>query len=182
MLLHTCCGPCALPIIEYFKKEKPDEKLVLLFYNPNIYPKSEYLKRYLQVKKIAKIYQLKPYRGPYQPKKWLKFLKKNLSQAPESYLENSQRCQQCFAFRLKYTAAFAKKFHFKNFGTTLSINRFKDAKFINQVGEELAKICHLKYETFPLDIHQAEKISRELSQKYQIYRQKYCGCQFSLRH
>jgi len=179
MLLHTCCAVCALPIIEYLLKEKKVKDITLYFYNPNIYPKEEYDRRLKDVKKIAKIYKLKFVNGRYKYNEWLEYIKKSLPQLPEEYLENSDRCLSCFRFRLEKTVEFAKKNNFNEFNTTLSVNRFKNIDYINQYAKELAKKHQLIYKTFNLNPNKAHKVNLELTKKYGLYRQKYCGCEFS---
>lgn len=182
MLLHTCCATCALPIIEYLLTEEKVEDITLYFYNPNIYPKEEYNKRLKDIEKIAKIYKLKIVEGEYKHNEWLDYIKKSLFQSPGKYPENSERCLSCFRFRLEKTAEFAKKNKFDEFGTTLSINRFKNVDYINQYAKKLAKEHQLVYKIFNLDVNKAYEVSLELTRKYNLYRQKYCGCEFSIKH
>lgn len=179
MLLHTCCAVCALPIIEYLLKEKVRD-ITLYFYNPNLYPEEEYNKRLKDVEKISKIYKLKLIVGKYEHSRWLDYIKKSLPQSPEEYLENSDRCLSCFRFRLEETAEFAKKNNFNEFATTLSMNRFKNVDYVNQCAKKLAKEYQLVYKTFDLDPNKAYGIGLQLTKKYNLYRQKYCGCEFSM--
>jgi predicted adenine nucleotide alpha hydrolase (AANH) superfamily ATPase len=178
MLLHTCCAPCALPIIEYLLKEKVKD-ITLYFYNSNIYPEEEYNKRLKDVEKISKIYKLKLIVGKYEHSKWLKYLKKSLPKSPEKYLENSDRCLSCFCFRLEGTVEFARKNNFNEFSTTLSVNRFKNTEFINKHGKSLANKYKIKYKRFDIDFNKAYGLGLKLSKKHNLYRQKYCGCEFS---
>jgi len=180
MLLHTCCAACALPIIEYLLTEKKVKDLTLYFYNPNIYPEEEYKKRLKDVEKIAKIYKLKLIKGVYEHNRWLDYIKKSLPKSPEKYLENSERCLSCFRFRLEETAEFAKRNNFDEFGSTLSINRFKNVNFINQYAQKLAKKYQLTYKVLNISPNKAYNLGLELSKKHNLYRQKYCGCEFSM--
>ena len=179
MLLHCCCGPCALaPLQELINHEiRP----TLYFYNPNIYPYGEFKKRYQALKKVAKKYRLKLIKGPYRHQKWLNFLKNHLTEPPQNYPENDQRCQFCFLERLEQTARFAKKKGYQNFATTLSVNRFKDIDYINQKGRELAQNYKLNYYQFNLNPSEASLFNLRLAQELKLYRQKYCGCEFSLK-
>lgn len=152
----------------------------LFFYGPNIYPEEEYLRRLEETKKIASLYNIELYEGDYDHKRWLQFIKRTLPQPPEKFHENGERCLACFQFRLNVTAAFAKEKGFQSFATTLSISRFKDTIFINNYGKLLAERNGLNYETFPLNADEAHRVGIELSKKHNIYRQKYCGCEFSL--
>lgn len=179
LLLHTCCAPCALPILDYLIKHEITD-IVLYYYNPNIYPKAEYSRRLEEVKKIAKIYKLGIIEGEYCHKKWLRYITESLPQPPANYPENSQRCLVCFSFRLKNTAKLAWQKNFSEFATTLSVNRFKDTEFIDDLGEKLAVKYGIKYRKFFLDPNQAYQVGLQLSRKYNIYRQKYCGCEFSM--
>ena len=180
MLLHTCCAPCTLSIIEYLLKKEKVKDITLYFYNSNIFPEKEYKKRLKDVEKIAKIYKLKLVNGVYEHNKWLDYIKEALPQPPERYLENSDRCLSCFRFRLEKTAKFAKENNFDEFATTLSINRFKNIDYINQYAKKLAKKYQLTYKVLDLDPDKAYEIGLQLSKKYNLYRQKYCGCEFSM--
>jgi len=180
MLLHICCAPCALPIIEYLLKTKKANEFALYFYNPNIFPKKEYEKRREEVEKIAKIYNLKLFTGDYRHEEWREYLEEELPQPPFSYLENKERCFACFRFRLEKTAQFARENKYERFGTTLSINRYKDTEAINNYGFFLAEKNHLSYQEFEIEPGKAHQLELELSRRYDLYRQKYCGCEFSL--
>ncbi len=179
MLLHTCCAVCALPIIEYLLREKVKD-ITLYFYNPNIYPQGEYEKRLKDVEKISEIYRLKLIIGGYEHSKWLDYVKKSLPQLPEFYSENSERCLSCFRFRLEETVKFAKKNNFDEFTTTLNVNRFKNTEFINKYGKSLANKYKIKYKRFDIDFNKAYGLGLKLSKKYHLYRQRYCGCEFSM--
>jgi predicted adenine nucleotide alpha hydrolase (AANH) superfamily ATPase len=182
MLLHICCAPCGLPIIDYLIHDAKmgAEDLALYFYNPNLYPPGEYLKRLKEVEKIAQIYGVTLIEGKYDNKEWLVHLKRNLVKEPESYFENEERCKECLVFRLNDFASKAKELGYAKIATTLSLNRYKDTEFINSWGTKLATKMSLQYETFPLDKTDAYNKSLELTKKYNIYRQKYCGCEYSL--
>ena len=180
MLLHTCCAVCALPIIEYLLKEGRAKDITLYFYNPNIYPEEEYIKRLKDVEKISKIYKLKLIVGKYKHDKWFEYLKKSLPKPPEEYLENSDRCLSCFRFRLEKTVKFAQDNNFDEFATTLSVNRFKNTEFIDKYGKFLSNKYKIKYKKFNIDFNEAYELGLKLSKKYNLYRQKYCGCEFSM--
>ena len=179
LLLHTCCAPCALSIIEYLVNDKKESQIALYFENSNIWPKEEYKKRLQEVEKIAKIYNLDLIKARYKHKKWLEFLKNKLPKILTDYPENDLRCLICFQFRLLKTVLKAQAAGFKEFGTTLSVNRFKDTDFINQYAQKLARENNLTYIQFPLDPQKAHQKEKELCQKHNLYSQKYCGCEFS---
>ena len=170
--------PCGLPLIESAMAE--NKPLALHFYNPNIYPFGEYQKRLAETERIAAAYGLELYRGEYDHDEWAAFVGSNLLEAPENYPENSPRCTACFRYRIEKTASFAKENGFMEFATTLSVNRFKDTVFINNYGKFIADKMQLKYKLFELNAIEAHRIGVELSRKHRVYRQKYCGCEFSL--
>ncbi len=174
LLLNVCCAPCALPLIEAAGKP------TLFFYGPNIYPKEEYDKRLGETEKVAQLYKLDFLTGEYEHEAWLAYVKAQLPNPLDTYAEGSERCQACFRFRLAGTARFAKENGFKRFATTLSVSRFKDVSFINRYGDDLAREQGLEYFPFTLDSHAAHKRGLELSREHHIYRQRYCGCEFSL--
>lgn len=180
MVLHCCCGSCALPIIDYLLNKKKEKEIILYFSNSNIYPEKEYFKRLKGLKEIALIYNLLLFEDEYNHKNWLHYIKRHLSNSLNSYPENDIRCLYCFKYRLERTKDFCIKNNLLEFGTTLSVNRFKNTNFINDYGLKLARENNLKYIPFDLDPLKAYQKGIELSKKYNLYRQKYCGCEFSL--
>jgi predicted adenine nucleotide alpha hydrolase (AANH) superfamily ATPase len=179
VLLNVCCAPCSLPIIDYLIQTSV--KATLFFYGPNIFPAEEYEKRLSAVREVAQDYQIDLFEGGYDHAGWLKYIKQSLMISPESYAENGERCLFCYRYRLKKTAEFAKENLFDAFAATLSVSRFKDTDFINHCAADLARQYGLDYRTFPLDPGAAHQRGRELSKKLGVYRQKYCGCEYSLR-
>lgn len=130
---------------------------------------------------MANLYSLDFLTGEYEHEAWLRFVTSQLPNSPETYPEGGVRCQACFKFRLAGTARFAKEEGFQRFATTLSVSRFKDVGLINRYGFELAQQHGLEYVSFSLDAGAAHRKGLELSRQHGIYRQKYCGCEFSLR-
>jgi len=179
LLLHSCCAPCALPLIEDLKNNTNYE-IVLFYSNSNIFPKEEYDRRLNALKEIASIYKLELIEDEYNHQKWLDYLKQNLALPLASYKENQERCLQCFEFRILRTIEKTKELKIDTFATTLSVNRFKDTNYINKFAQEIARLNNLTYYQFNLDPFVSHQKSRELVKKYQIYSQKYCGCEFSL--
>lgn len=180
LLLHCCCAPCALPLIEYLQKNTSYE-IILFYSNSNIFPKTEYKKRKTALKKIAQQYQLYLIEDRYNHYAWLKELQKHLDLPLNNYQENSERCLKCFEFRIYRAINQCVKMNITTFATTLSVNRFKNTRYINEFSQIQAQKYHLKYYQFNLDPYESHNLSRELVKKYNIYSQKYCGCEFSLQ-
>jgi len=120
--------------------------------------------------------------GKYNQNQWLEEIKKSLPNPAETYPENNERCKICYKIRLVNTARFAKENNFKSFGTTLSVSLYKDTNFINNFGNDLAEKYNLQFFNFKdIDPKISHQKSYEFSKKYNLYRQKYCGCEFSIK-
>ncbi len=172
ILLHICCGVCATSVVERLKSE--GNKVVGIFYNPNIYPKEEYQKRLDDTKKIAKKMNFKLIESEYNSKKWFKLTEKNKDDP-----EGGQRCAICFEMRLKYVWNYFKKSKdFDKFTTTLSVSPHKDSKVINKLGEKIGKNKFIQANFKKKDgFLQAIKLSKQ----WNLYRQNYCGCIYSMK-
>lgn len=177
LLLHACCAPCSSYVLEYLTEFFD---ISLLYYNPNIFPKSEYLKRVEQVKKLLSEMPLKSsvrlVEGRYDPKEFFE-----LSKGLETVPEGGERCFKCYRLRLEEAAREAKKGGFDYFTTTLSISPHKNADKLNEIGEELEGQYGVKYLYADFKKKNGYKRSIELSRIYGLYRQDYCGCVFSKR-
>ena len=150
--------------------------MTIFYTNSNIYPHSEYQKRLEEQKRYAKIVGIDVIEDVYDEKEFLQFVK-----GLEFEKEGGERCKKCFEFRLKRTAKFAKENNFEIFSTTLTVSPHKDFEIINQIGKEIADMNHLEFLEGNFKKQNGFKNSIEISKKYDIYRQNYCGCRFSLR-
>jgi len=172
ILLHACCGICAVYPIKLLKKEFG--KVYVYFYNPNIWPEEEYQRRLEVAKIVSKILKVKLIEGKYEPEKF----KKEVEIFPLKE-EGGERCQKCYFLRLKETAKFAKKMGFNFFATTLSISPKKPSKIINQIGKEISKKYKINFFAKDFKKKGGFQICLDFSKKYQLFRQNYCGCQAS---
>ena len=170
ILLHTCCAPCSTHVIEMLK----ENEVILFFYNPCIYPKEEFEKRLNNAKVIAKEYNLKLIVPEYSHKDFLEHVK-----GYEKEKENGKRCLLCYKQRLSKTAEFAKENNFDCFTTTLTISPHKDSEAIFKIGKEIEKEYNVKFLDINFRKKDGFKHSLELSNKFNLYRQDYCGCEFS---
>lgn len=176
LLLHSCCGPCS----SYCLKVLSEHFLVTVhWFNPNIYPLEEYQKRIDTQKQLLSEIQTK------NPVELLcdEYLTREFYEAVKGFEnepEGGTRCEKCFIQRLERTAQIAKEQKFDFFTTTLTVSPHKNAQLINQIGQELSKKYDVKF--LPSDFKKKNGYlqSIELSQKYKLYRQNYCGCVFSL--
>lgn len=177
LLLHGCCAPCSSYVLEYLTEYFD---ISLLYYNPNIFPETEYLKRVEEVKRLLSEMPLKSsvklIEGRYEPQEFFA-VSKGLEDAPEG----GERCFKCYRLRLEEAARKAKEGGFDYFTTTLSISPHKNADKLNEIGEELEKQYGVKYLYADFKKKNGYKRSIELSRIYGLYRQDYCGCGFSRR-
>ena len=178
LLLHACCGPCSSYVLEYLSSRF---EITVLFYNPNIYPASEYERRLEELKrfytKFVPAQNVQVIEEPYDPEEFYTAVgtRDNPELAKEG--ERGERCRRCYDLRLRRTYEYACAHNFDYFCTTLSISPFKDAGMINEIGARLSGAKWL-----PSDFKKKNgfKRSLELSAEYDLYRQEYCGCVYSM--
>ncbi|HTW96706.1 MAG TPA: epoxyqueuosine reductase QueH [Candidatus Methylomirabilis sp.] len=173
LLLHVCCAPCATAVEEILSA---GYQLELYFFNPNIHPYAEYLKRLAEVKKLAQKLSLKLIIGNYDHHYWLRRVS-----GLEAEVEGGKRCDVCFIHRLNNTAALARRRNISSFATTLSISPHKNSHQINSAGGISAGCAGLDFLARDFKADNGWQRSLLLSKKFGFYRQKYCGCEFSSR-
>lgn len=173
LLLHSCCAPCSSAVItrlqEYFN-------ITILYYNPNIEPFDEYIKRKEEQRRFIKEFNpaIKFMDCDYDNESF-KEVAKHLEKEPEG----GARCHKCYYLRLSKTGQLAKENGFDYFGTTLTVSPYKNAEVINKIGLELEEKEAIKYLVSDFKKKDGYKKSIELSKKYQLYRQEYCGCLYA---
>ena len=177
ILLHSCCGPCSSSVLELLSKYFD---VTVLWYNPNLYPESEYDKRLETQKQLIDAIaedgvQAKLLVEPWRSEDYFSRIK-GLENEPEE----GRRCLECFKIRLEETARIASERGFEWFCTTLTVSSRKDAVAINAIGREAEAKYGVKW--LPSEFKKREGNHRSiiLSEKYGLYRQEYCGCVFSL--
>ena len=177
VLLHSCCGPCSSSVLEYITQYFD---VTLLWYNPNLYPKEEFDRRFkTQVELIEKMGladKVDILAESWKSEDYYRRIK-GLEDEPEG----GKRCTECFRLRLLETARLAKHYGYDYFCTTLTLSRHKDAVLINAIGEEIARATGVSWLPSDFKKRNGENRSIELSEQYGLYRQLYCGCEFSLR-
>ena len=171
VLLHICCGVCAAGSTEQLISE--GHRLTGYYFNPNISPAEEYAKRLTAATTVAGIMHFQVIVPPYNPEKWLESTA-NLAQEPEG----GKRCEVCFKIRLKATYDYMRVNDFDVFTTTLTIGPQKSTELINCIGREIGGEKFLVRNFKKQGGYQR---AVQLTKQYQIYRQNYCGCLYSLR-
>ena len=173
LLLHACCAPCSSHTLTVLEKYFD---ITLYFFNPNIAPEEEYIFRCSELKRLVAEMGLdiRIIEEKYDPAPFYE-LAKGLEDLPE----RGERCQKCISHRLEAAGAKARELGCDYFTTTLTISPHKDCAFINQRGAEISGICGVSYLFSDFKKHDGYKHSIELSRRYNLYRQNYCGCVYS---
>jgi predicted adenine nucleotide alpha hydrolase (AANH) superfamily ATPase len=172
LLLHACCAPCSLAIIEELKSAY---QLTVLYYNPNIFPESEYLKRKAEVERMCQLWQVPTVDLDYDYQAW----ERKWGDIPQEK-EPGPRCSACYRDRLERTAQYARANQFARFASSLSSGRVKKSKVINAIGQAVATRFGVPF--LDQDWKKGGRYERGLAlvKEHGVYRQDYCGCRPSL--
>lgn len=175
LLLHACCAPCSSAVLSRLASFF---KITILYYNPNITNKEEYTKRLHELEnflsKIKPKYEIKIMPCRYDPNEFFK-----IAQGLEKEKERGKRCYKCYFLRLEETAKKAKEHSFDFFATTLTLSPYKNSTWLNEIGALLSGKYQVNYLYSDFKKKNGYKLSLELSKKYNLYRQDYCGCIYS---
>ena len=168
VLLHICCAPCACYPIKYLKDKGFD--VVGLWFNPNIQPCSEFVKRMATVRKLEEIENIKViYFDSYQPELWLREV---------AFREEKPiRCRLCYSGRLEMTAVVAKRGKFDYFTSTLFYSKYQNRELLLSVAESASQKHGVAF--LNVDFREGWSEGIDISRRYNLYRQQYCGCLYS---
>lgn len=177
LFLHSCCAPCSSYVLEYLSQYFA---ITVYYYNPNIYPEHEYADRTQEQKRLIDeinpecVNKIRMLEGVYDKDRFYETIR-GLEKEPEG----GERCFACIRMRLIEAARLAKEKGFDYFCTTLSISPLKNAQMINEIGKQLEEQYAVKF--LPSDFKKRNGYLRsvELSKKWNLYRQNYCGCVYS---
>jgi len=169
LLLHICCAPCAIYPVEFLRNK--GFEVVGLFYNPNIYPYSEFIKREEQVKKYAQLWGVEVIYTEHKAGDFFSRLDDSCRQRPA-------RCHLCWRIRLEETAGYALRGSFDYFSSTLLVSPYQDIDVIRGLGKSVSEMSGVKFlgEDFRSGFREAHRRAKEKG----LYCQKYCGCIYSL--
>ena len=172
LILMSCCAPCSCGAIKQLVYgEIPGiDEFIVMFFNPNIFPESEYQKRLAEQIKYCEKLGVKYVVGDYNHDDWKKAVC-GLENEPERGL----RCSKCFAYRFCWACEYARKHGFNAIASVFGVSRHKDQNQVDCAGN---KSCtDIKY----LPIKWNEQLRQEINREFEFYRQNYCGCEFSMR-
>lgn len=175
LLLHSCCAPCSSYVLEYLSDYF---EITVFYYNPNIYPESEYTKRILEQQTLIGSMKVK-YPVAFVAGTYDKEAFYAATKGMEHIREGGERCLKCYEMRLRESAKLAKAGEFEYFTTTLSISPLKNADRLNEIGKRLEEEYGVSYLQSDFKKKNGYKRSIELSKEFGLYRQNYCGCEFS---
>ena len=198
LLLHACCAPCSSYTLEYLMQYF---NITVFYYNPNIHPDTEYHRRLEELKKFLKAFDKEGrttlVEKPYNTDDYFSAVNTENEPSLKTESERGERCRRCYKFRMKKAYEYAKENGFDWFTTTLSISPYKDADKINEIGKELescgrASLTDTNTEQFKNPHTSGPKFltsdfkkrdgylrSIRLAREYGLYRQDWCGCEYS---
>ncbi len=172
LLLHICCGPCATAVIERVVSRF---EVICFWYNPNIEPAAEYQRRLAGMRTVAEVMGVPLVEGERDTPSWHKAIA-----GWESEPEGGRRCQICFEYRLRRAAEYAQAHDMDYLATTLTISPHKDDRLINLLGKEIAEAVGIEFLAEVWRKQGGFQRSVQLSKQLKLYRQKYCGCCYSM--
>ena len=171
LLLHSCCAPCSTACLE---RLTDFFDVTVFYYNPNLDTAKEFQLRANEQVRLCEQLKLKCIVEPYNHQEFL-----DGSRGLEYAVEGGARCVKCFELRLKKTADVAKEKGFDYFTTTLSVSPLKNAKLLNAIGEGIESKIGVKFLRADFKKRNGYFRSTQLSRDFGLYRQNYCGCEFS---
>ena len=173
ILLLSCCAPCSAAVIEKLKNDGMDFEVV--FFNPNIHPVTEYIKRRDEQLRYCEELGVKCIELEYEPEKWFDAVK-----GFENEPERGKRCAICFYYRLKMVMEFAKANGFDGVASVLGVSRWKDLNQVNRAGDKASQEVGVPYIEIEGRKNGMQQRRIELIKEWEMYSQDYCGCVYSM--
>lgn len=173
ILLHACCAICSGYPITFLKDM--GYSVIVYFYNPNIHPQEEYNRRLEAQRTLCRALDCELIDDEYLPEEFY-FAAKGLEKEPEK----GKRCDKCFELRLRKTAELAKKSGINKFTTSIVISPHKNFAKLTEIGEKIAQEYGLEYKAIDFKKKDGFLKTNKIAKDLELYRQKYCGCEFSI--
>lgn len=172
LLVLSCCAPCSCAVLKKLSDQGVDA--TVLFYNPNIFPQEEYIKRLEEQKRICAHFGLPFVEIPYEHEVWQAAVK-GLEHEPE----RGKRCSACFYMRLKRASRYAREHHFDAFASVLGVSRYKDLNQVNDMARKVWMEDGKPYVAKNWRKDGLEELRQALIKELKLYQQTYCGCPYS---
>lgn len=169
MLLLSCCAPCSVGVIQTLAQA--GTHFAVLFFNPNIRPAQEYIKRRDENKHVCDLYHIPFIELEYDTCAWDRATDGLLNEP-----ERGKRCDKCFELRLMRAAQYAKENGYTTFSSVLGISRFKDFDQVNRAATKTAATHHIPYDFTNWRKKGGEQLRAALTKELNLYNQRYCGC------
>ena len=173
ILLLSCCAPCSCAVIKKLYEDSAD--FAVLFYNPNIHPEAEYIKRRDEQRSLCEKWGIKFIKLEYNPKDWLEYTK-DYKDAPE----RGARCSLCFEYRLTRAMEYALENNYDAVASVLGVSRWKDLNQVNTAADKASKKTNIPYIKIEGRKHGMQEARLKLIKELNLYNQTYCGCIYSL--
>ena len=175
ILLLSCCAPCSCAVIKKLKEE--DTSFAVLFYNPNIYPQTEYIKRRDEQKRLCRQWDIEFIELEYNPEDWLK-----MATPYKDEPERGMRCSLCFEYRLTRVMEYAKANGYKKVSSVLGVSRWKNLAQVNTAAQKASEKTGVSYIEIEGRKNGMQEQRARLIKELQLYNQTYCGCIFSQKN
>lgn len=174
IILHSCCAICSGYPISYLKDL--GYQVLVCFYNPNIYPESEYQKRLEAQRTLCTHLECEIFECDYEPEKFY-----SAASGLENEPEKGKRCEKCFELRLEKTAQVALESGIKDFTTSIVISPHKNFDLVSKTGQNIARKYGLNYHAINFRKQDGFLKTNKIANELGLYRQNYCGCKFSMK-
>jgi predicted adenine nucleotide alpha hydrolase (AANH) superfamily ATPase len=166
ILLHCCCAPCATYTVRSLREQ--DLEVTALWYNPNVHPFTEHMKRFESMKSLAERTELSMIVDEgYDMSDYFRAV----------VGDEGNRCSDCYRMRLNKTAQMARENGFDAFTTTLLISPYQNQDMLHEIGEVAAQENEVEF--LFRDLREGFAESQRMAKELDLYRQKYCGCIYS---
>lgn len=181
MLLHACCAPCASSVLvqlyDYFE-------ITVYYSNSNIFPFREYQRRFKELENFIPMFN-KDYladvqlqEGDYHPRTFLAF-----ARLAKDEKEGGHRCHLCYEMRIREAMDYAARHHYDYCTTVLTLSRLKNSKVINEIAKKVQNdYPNVQYFYSDFKKNKGIDLSIALTDRYEMYRQDYCGCPYSMKN
>ena len=174
ILLLSCCAPCSCAVIKKLHEDGAD--FAVLFYNPNIHPEAEYIKRRDEQRNLCDRWGIKFIELEYNPKDWL-----SLTADYKDEPERGKRCSLCFEYRIKRAMQYAKENGYDAVASVLGVSRWKDLNQVNVAADRASLATGVPYIEIEGRKNGMQEARQRLIKDLNLYNQLYCGCIYSMQ-